>query len=59
MLSFSKIITLATVAFGTLSQAVPLTPRGGVPKDTHCLSTILVDVEAELKVAVGPIRKRA
>ncbi|KAH9067879.1 hypothetical protein EDB87DRAFT_56002 [Lactarius vividus] len=27
MLSFSKIITFAAVAFGTLSQAVPLSPR--------------------------------
>ncbi|KAI9429304.1 hypothetical protein H4582DRAFT_2065403 [Lactarius indigo] len=27
MLSFSKIVTFAAVAFGTLSQAVPLSPR--------------------------------
>ncbi|KAI9432109.1 hypothetical protein H4582DRAFT_2062125 [Lactarius indigo] len=54
MLSFSKIITFAAVAFGTLSQAVPLSPRE-VNTETCALvpgqlKDYLTDVENQLAI---------
>lgn len=59
MFSFSKIITVAAVAFGTLSQAVPLNPRGAsiATRDSSPvqLEVVLTDVKAKLAFALEPI----
>lgn len=59
MLSFSKVITFAAVAFGTLSQAVPLTPRevgiGARASGPVQLKGLLTDLKTRLVVAVAPI----
>jgi len=57
MLSFSKIITFAAVAFGTLCQAVPLSPRDdstGPPAPVQ-LKGLLTQLKTQLVVAVEPI----
>ncbi|KAH9006442.1 hypothetical protein EDB86DRAFT_3070448 [Lactarius hatsudake] len=59
MLSFSKIITLAAVAFGTLSQAVPLSPRDASieARDANegLIKGVLTGVLAKVTVEVQPI----
>jgi hypothetical protein len=59
MLSFSKVITFAAVAFGTLSQAVPLTPRevsiGARNSGPVQLKGLLTDLKTQLVAAVAPI----
>lgn len=59
MLSFSKVITFAAVAFGTLSQAIPLTPRevgiGARASGPVQLKGLLTDLKMQLVTAVAPI----
>ena len=59
MLSFSKVITFAAVAFGTLSQAIPLTPRevgiGARASSPVHLKDLLTDLNTQLVVAIAPI----
>ncbi len=71
MLSFSKIITLSAVAFGTLTQALPILQgnadinarnsdlvarcNGGCPT----LDGVFVDLEAELDVKLGAISMKS
>lgn len=59
MLSFSKVITFATVAFGTFSRAIPLTPRevgiGARASNPVHLKDLLTDLNTQLVVAIAPI----
>ncbi|KAH9050239.1 hypothetical protein EDB84DRAFT_1449856 [Lactarius hengduanensis] len=59
MLSFSKILTFAAVAFGTLSQAVPLSQRDASIEvrnaDEGLIKGVLVEVLAKVVVVVDPI----
>jgi hypothetical protein len=57
MLSFSKALTFAAVAFGTLCQAVPLSSRDVAPASAGPvqLQGILTGVKAQLIIATVPI----
>ncbi|KAH9072921.1 hypothetical protein EDB83DRAFT_143162 [Lactarius deliciosus] len=59
MLSFSKIITFAAVAFGTLSQAVPLSPRDASIEARNTgsglIEGVLTGVLATVTVKLEPI----
>ncbi|KAH9042637.1 hypothetical protein EDB85DRAFT_1885886 [Lactarius pseudohatsudake] len=57
MLSFSKIITFAAVAFGTLSQAVPLSPRDASieARNDGLIEGLLTDLLLKVTVEVQPI----
>ncbi len=59
MLSFSKVLTFAAVAFGTLSQAAPFDPRDvsieARASDPVQLQIILTDVKTQLASKLEPI----
>ena len=59
MLSFSKVITFTAVAFGALSQAIPLTPReigiGARASGPVQLKGLLTNLNTQLVVAIAPI----
>ncbi|KAH9177635.1 hypothetical protein EDB89DRAFT_1933732 [Lactarius sanguifluus] len=59
MLSFSKIITVAAVAFGTLSQAVPLSARDASIEtrdgDSGLIKGVLTKVLTDVTVELAPI----
>lgn len=71
MLSFSKIVTLSAVAFGTLTQALPLVQRdAGINArnsgltarcDSGCgtLSEVFVGLEADLHVQLDAVGMRS
>lgn len=64
MLSFSKVVTLVTVAFGAFTQAVPLNQRdvslnvrvpGNTTPDVIRLGCILVELQAKIDVVLQPL----
>ncbi|KAH8996677.1 hypothetical protein EDB92DRAFT_1841224 [Lactarius akahatsu] len=57
MLSFSKILTFAAVAFGTLSQAVPLSQRDASieARNEGLIKGLLTDVLVKVTAEVQPI----
>jgi hypothetical protein len=66
MLSFSKVVTLAAVAFGALTHSAPLDQRDAslnvrvpnpfVPRTVGTtLEGVLVELQAKLEVAIQPL----
>lgn len=71
MLSFSKIVTLSAVAFGTLTQAIPILQGNAdinarnsdliarCDGDCTTLDGLFVDLTAELDVKLGAISMKS
>ena len=70
MLSFSKIVTLSAVAFGALTQALPVQRDAGIEARSsdliaRCgggcspLATVFVDLKADLDVKLKAIGMRS